>query len=211
VTCPVLELLQRGGKHGPDAQWPPNTVGRYRNSDPLAINYLIKQAVLARGETYLSYPQRHLFAKLGIHRMVLETDPYGNFLLNGYELGSGRDWARLGLLYLQDGMWNGERLLPEGWRDFVRRPAPAWSEPIYGAFCWLNRTHAWPVPEDAFYMAGAGGQYTFIIPTHDPVVVRLGHYKGERAGEQALWKALRLLMQAVPPSRPPWQVPVTAR
>jgi hypothetical protein len=70
--------------------------------------------VTARGEEYLSYPQRHLFDKLGIRRMLLETDPYGNFLLNGYELGSGRDWARLGMLYLQDGLWNGERICRRG-------------------------------------------------------------------------------------------------
>ena len=84
---------------------------------------------MARAEAYLSYPQRHLFDKLGIRRMVLETDAYGNFLLQGYELGPARDWARLGLLYLQDGVWNGERLLPEGWVDFVRTPAPAWAPP----------------------------------------------------------------------------------
>jgi CubicO group peptidase (beta-lactamase class C family) len=163
--------------------------------------------VTARGEEYLSYPQRHLFDKLGIRRMLLETDPYGNFLLNGYELGTGRDWARLGLLYLQDGLWDGERLLPEGFVDFVRTPAPAWSEPVYGGFFWLNRTAEWPVPEDAFMMEGAGGQYTFVIPTHDLVVVRLGHYKGEEAGGRALWNALQLLMQAVPQVRKPWQPP----
>jgi CubicO group peptidase (beta-lactamase class C family) len=189
-------------------QWPPNTVGRYRNSDPLIINHLVRKAVTARGEEYLGYPQRHLFDKLGIRRMVLETDPYGNFLLNGYELGTGRDWARLGLLYLQDGMWNRERLLPEGFVDFVRTPAPAWSEPVYGGFFWLNRTAWWPVPEDAFFMAGAGGQYAFIIPTHDLVVVRLGHYKGEVAAGRALWNALQLLVQAVPQTREPWQPPL---
>jgi CubicO group peptidase (beta-lactamase class C family) len=188
-------------------QWPPNTVGRYRNSDPLTINYLIKKAVTARGEDYLSYPQRHLFDKLGIRRMLLETDPYGNFLLNGYELGSGRDWARLGLLYLQDGVWNGQRLLPDGFANFVRTPAPAWSEPIYGGFFWLNRTGDWPLPKDAYLMAGAGGQYAFVIPTHDLVVVRLGHYKGAEAGNRALRNALRLLMLAVPQVRPPWLSP----
>ena len=187
------------------AQWPPNTVGRYRNSDPLVINYLIKKAVLAGKQDYLSYPQRHLFDKLGIRRMVLEPDPYGNFLLQGYELGTGRDWLRLGQLYLQDGVWNGERLLPEGWADFVRTPAPAWSEPVYGAFFWLNRTKRWPVPEDAYFMAGAGGQYAIIIPTHDLVVVRLGHYKGSEIGERALRRALQLLMEAVPQLRQPWQ------
>ena len=192
-------------------EWPANTVGRYRNSDPLAINYLIKKAVVARGEAYLTYPQRHLFDKLGIHRMVLETDPYGNFLLNGYELAPARDWARLGLLYLQDGVWNGERLLPAGWVDFVRTPAPAWSRPEYGAFFWLNRTRAWPLPEDSYYMAGSGGQFTFIVPTHSLVVVRMGHYKGELEGVEALSKALALLMQVVPQVRQPWQVPASER
>jgi CubicO group peptidase (beta-lactamase class C family) len=185
-------------------QWPPNTVGRYRNSDPLVLNYLIKKAVLARGEDYLSYPQRRLFDKLGIRGMILETDPYGNFLLQGYELGPARDWLRLALLYLQDGVWNGERLLPPGWSDFVRTPAPAWSRPLYGAMFWLNRTGRWPLPEDAYFMAGAGGQYAFIVPTHDLAVVRLGHYKGAQAGDDNLPRALALLLQAVPQVRPPW-------
>lgn len=188
-------------------QWPPNTVGRYRNSDPLTINYLIKKAVTVRGEEYLSYPQRHLFDKLGIRHMLLETDPYGNFLLNGYELGTGRDWARLGLLYLQDGVWNEERLLPEGFADFVRTPAPTWSEPVYGGSFWLNRTADWPLPADTYLMAGAGGQYAFIVPTHDLVVVRLGHYKGAEAGNRALENALKLLMKAVPQVRPSWPGP----
>jgi CubicO group peptidase (beta-lactamase class C family) len=188
-------------------QWPPNRVGRYRNSDPLVLNHLIKKAALARGEEYLSYPQRRLFDRLGIRRMVLETDPYGNFLLNGYDLGSGRDWLRLGMLYLQDGVWNGARLLPEGWVDFVRTPAPAWEKPEYGGMFWLNRTGAWPVPEDAYYMSGAGGQSTIIVPTHELVVVRLGHYKGEAAGEKSLARALALLVEAVPQSREVWKPP----
>ena len=139
--------------------------------------------------------------------MVLETDASGNFLLQGYELGTARDWARLGMLYLQDGVWNGERLLPAGWVDFVRTPAPAWSQPQYGGMFWLNRTKTWPVPEDAYYMTGAGGQWTVIIPTHDLVVVRLGHYKGGEAGQQALGRALAVLMKAVPQLRAPWQPP----
>jgi CubicO group peptidase (beta-lactamase class C family) len=188
-------------------QWPPNTVGRYRNSDPLTINYLIKKAVLARNEEYLTFPQRDLFDKLGIRRMILETDPYGNFLLQGYELGPARDWLRLGLLYLQDGVWNGERLLPEAWADFVRTPATAWSQPIYGGMFWLNTLQQWPIPRDAYYMAGAGGQYTFIIPSHELVVVRLGHYKGEPAGSGALRRALALLTEALPRSRAPWVPP----
>lgn len=189
------------------AQWPPNTVGRYRNSDPLTINYLVKKAVVGRGEDYLTYPQRHLFDRLGIRNFTLETDPYGNFLLQGYELGTGREWTRLALLYLNGGVANGQRILSREFVDFVRTPAPAWSQPIYGGFFWLNRTKTFPIPEDAYYMAGAGGQSSIIIPTHDMTVVRLGHYKGADAGEAALRRALALLMEAVPQVRPPWQPP----
>ncbi|MBL9211871.1 MAG: serine hydrolase [Opitutaceae bacterium] len=182
-------------------QWPPNTVGRYRNTEPVLANYLVRLAVEKRGEEYLSFPQRALFDPLGIRTMVLETDATGNFLTQGYELASARDWARLGLLYLQDGVWNGKRLLPEGFVKFVSTLAPAWAadnRPIYGGFFWLNGDGRYPVPKEAYYMAGAGGQYTIIIPSHDLVVVRLGHYKGATPGEAALKRALALLLEAVP-------------
>ncbi len=182
-------------------QWPPNTVGRYRNTDPVLTNYLIRLGVERSGEDYLSFPQRALFDKIGIRTMIMETDPYGNFLAQGYEFASGRDWARLGNLYLQDGMWNGERILPEGFVKFVSTLAPAWKEdgrPVYGGFFWLNGNETFPIPKEAYYMAGAGGQYTIIIPSHDLVVVRLGHYKGSEVGAKALNKALAILMEAVP-------------
>jgi CubicO group peptidase (beta-lactamase class C family) len=182
-------------------QWPPNTVGRYRNTDPVLINYLIRLGVERRGEEYLSFPQRALFDKIGIRTMVMETDPFGNFLTQGYELASARDWARLGILYLQDGVWNGERILPEGYVKFVSTVAPAWQadkRPVYGGFFWINGEGTFPVPRDAYYMAGAGGQTTLIIPSHDLVVVRLGHYKGSAAGSTGFRKALALLIEAVP-------------
>jgi CubicO group peptidase (beta-lactamase class C family) len=185
-------------------QWPPETVGRYRNTDPVLINYLIRRAVEGRGEEYLSFPRRALFDKVGVRTMVMETDPYGNFLTQGYELASARDWARLANLYLQDGIWNGERILPEGFARFVSSVAPAWQadrRPIYGGFFWINGDDAFLVPEDAYYMSGAGGQTTLIVPSHDLVVVRLGHYKGEVAAETALYRAVALLMETVPEGR----------
>jgi CubicO group peptidase (beta-lactamase class C family) len=185
------------------AQWPPNTVGRYRNSDPLTINYLIRRGVEdVLGQNYHQYPQRALFDKIGIRRMYVETDPYGGFLLQGYEFGTGRNWARLGMLYLRDGVWDGERILPEGWVEYASTVAPAWEadgRPVYGgSFFWINRTETFPVPPESFYMAGAGGQYTIIIPSRDMVVVRLGHYRGSGPGGRALRRALELLMEAVP-------------
>jgi CubicO group peptidase (beta-lactamase class C family) len=182
-------------------QWPPNTVGRYRNTDPVLTSYLVRKGVEKRGEDYLSFPQRALFDKLGIRTMVLETDPYGNFLTQGYELACGRDWARLGNLYLQDGVWNGERILPEGYVKFVSTVAPAWQadkRPVYGGFFWINGTDELPVPREAYYMSGAGGQTTLIVPSHDLVVVRLGHFKGSGPSEASFGRALSLLMEAVP-------------
>jgi CubicO group peptidase (beta-lactamase class C family) len=70
--------------------------------------------------------------------------------------------------------------------------------PVYGAFFGLNGFGLYPVPRDAYYMAGAGGQSTLIIPSHDLVVVRLGHYRGAAAGEYGFQNALALLMEAVP-------------
>jgi CubicO group peptidase (beta-lactamase class C family) len=185
-------------------QWPPNTVGRYRNTDPVLINYLVRRGVEGRGEEYLSFPQRALFDRIGVRTMVMETDPFGNFLTQGYELASGRDWARLGNLYLQDGVWAGERLLPQGFASFVSTVAPAWEadgRPIYGGFFWINGEGSYPVPKEAYYMAGAGGQIAMLIPSHDLVVVRLGHYRGARAGGESVRKALALLMEAVPARR----------
>ncbi|WP_020607745.1 serine hydrolase domain-containing protein [Spirosoma spitsbergense] len=182
-------------------QWLPNTVGRYRNCDPVLTNYLNRLGIEKLGQPYHTFPQRALFDKIGVRSMIMETDPYGNFLTQGYEFASGRDWARVGNLYLQDGVWNGERILPEGFTKFVSTLAPAWvadGRPIYGGLFWINGDGARPIPKEAYMMLGAGGQSTTIIPSHDLVVVRLGHYKGSQAGAKALDKAYSLLMEAVP-------------
>ena len=87
------------------------------------------------GEDYHSFPLRHLFDRIGIRDAYIQTDMYGNFLGQGYAFMSARDWARLGNLYLQDGIWNGERILPEGYVEYGTQPAPAWVEdgrPTYG-------------------------------------------------------------------------------
>jgi len=135
--------------------------------------------------------------------MVMETDPYGNFLTQGYELASARDWARLGNLYLQNGVWNGEQILPKGFTKFVSTLADPWvadGNPVYGGLFWINGDGNYPVPKDTYMMLGAGGQYVMIIPSHELVIVRLGHFKGDIAGqdEKALKKALKLLMEAIP-------------
>jgi CubicO group peptidase (beta-lactamase class C family) len=158
------------------AEFPPDTVWRYRNGDPLTLGAIVRRTVEGRGEDYLSYPQRALFDRLGMRDMVLEVDPWGNFIMTGFDYGTARDWARFGLLHLRDGVWQGERILPPGWVDFVRTPAPADPERHYGGQFWLNAGGRLPrVPRDAFWALGAWGQVTMIIPSRDAVIVRLGH------------------------------------
>ncbi len=185
-----------------EPQFAPNTFGRYRNVDVMTLGLLIRDAVRARGEAYLTWPQRALFDKIGIRRQVLETDPYGNFLLSGYDYGTPRNWARLGMLYLRDGVWNGERLLPEGWTRFVSTPAPAWADSSYGGMVWVNARGGWPLPRDAFAFRGAGGQETYVVPSLDLVVVRMGHFPGSRAGTEDLRRALRLIVEALTAAAP---------
>jgi CubicO group peptidase (beta-lactamase class C family) len=184
-------------------EWEPNTVGRYRNTDPVLTNYLIRLAVEGRGEDYHSFPQRALFDRIGIRDAIMETDPYGNFLTQGYEFLPARDWARLGNLYLQDGVWMGERVLPEGYVEYATTLAPAWladGRPTYGgAFMWVNGSGDWTPPNLPYSMRGAGGQSATMIPSHGLVVVRLGKYTGSREGGRALNQALDLLLEAVPP------------
>lgn len=176
------------------AQSPPGTEGRYHNSDPLLLAGIVRQVVTDRGAKdlaeYLTFPQRALFDRIGIRRQVLEPDVAGNFLLSGYDYGTPRNWARLGLLYLNDGVFAGERILPEGWSELVSTPAPAWRAPVYGGGFWLNRDGALALPADAYSMEGAGDQFTIVVPSLDLVVVRMGHLRGNGRGQAALNRAL---------------------
>jgi CubicO group peptidase (beta-lactamase class C family) len=159
-------------------EYPPDTVGRYRNCDPLALASIFRETVLKLGGDPLTWPQTELFDRLGMQGFVLETDRWGHFIISGFDYGTARDWARLGLLYLRDGVWNGERILPEGWVRFATASAPAWKHGEYGAQIWLNRINELALPADTYYFAGGGGQYVMVCPSLDLVVVRMGHTRG---------------------------------
>ncbi len=124
-----------------------------------------------------------LFAPLGMRTALLETDGAGTPMGASYFFASAEDFARLGLLLLRDGVWEGRRLLPAGWVDFMRTPAPAAERGQYGAGVWLNAPPSDPrrpsrempsLPEDLFYASGKDGQYLVVIPSRDLVIVRLG-------------------------------------
>lgn len=128
---------------------------------------------------YLRFPHDRLFAPLGMRTAVLAPDASGNFIGSSFLYASARDWARLGLLFLQDGMWQGERLLSAGWIAYSLRPTPRSPEDQYGAQVWLKlpedpRLGEPPMPDDAYYMLGYDGQVAAMIPSRELVVVRLG-------------------------------------
>jgi CubicO group peptidase (beta-lactamase class C family) len=155
---------------------PPGTFWKYRNCDPLTLGKVIRDKVEGRGEEFLSFPQRALFSRIGMRHMVLETDRWGNFIMTGYDYAVARDWARFALLHLQDGIWQGERILPEGWVDFITRPAPANKEKAYGGLCWLNAGKKYKsLPQDMYWPLGAYGQVAMIIPSRQMIVVRQGN------------------------------------
>lgn len=158
---------------------PPGTEFRYRNSDPLSLGRIVRETVEGAGKEYLTHPQRQLFDRIGSRDFVLEPDPWGNFILSGYEYGSAADWMRFGLLHLWDGEFAGERVLPEGWSDFVSAPSPGAADDEYGGLWWLNAGGRHPdIPRDAYWAAGFMGQITMVIPSADAVVVRLGPSPG---------------------------------
>jgi CubicO group peptidase (beta-lactamase class C family) len=182
-------------------QWKPGQVGRYRNVDPVLASYLVRLGAEKRGENYHAFPTRALFDKIGMRDVIIYTDPYGNYLGQGAEVIAARDWARLGNLYLQDGVWNGERLLPAGYVNYAKTLAPGWladGRPVYGGgFFWVNGDGKEPMPRDAYAMLGAGGQSAWIIPSHDLVIVRIGKYRGSSRGEAARRQGTATLLQAI--------------
>lgn len=125
-------------------------------------------------ESYLDFPVKELFDKLGMSSMMLETDLSGNYVASSYAWATTRDWAKLGLLYLHRGNWNGERLLNESWVDYVKAPTES-SKGTYGAHFWSNESQDLPdVSNDMYFMDGYQGQRVFIIPSKDLVVIRMG-------------------------------------
>ena len=152
--------------------WPliaaPGSTYRYANNDTLA-------AIAAIAPTFDAYPPVSLFKTLGMERTVAETDWQGNYILSSQVWSTARDLAKFGQLYLDGGIVNGKRLLPEGWVQYVSSPSgPQPDGPFcYGAGFWLlNNSEG--VPPDTFAAFGNRGQYVVIVPSRNVVIVRRG-------------------------------------
>lgn len=160
----------------------PGTRFRYANNDTLLAMRSVR-AALGDGEAALNFPLQEVFWKIGMLHTTPETDWQGNYILSSQVWTTARDLGRLAMLYMNDGVWNGERLLPAGWSKFVATPAPAQpdSGPGYGAFFWLYG-EAQGLPADTYVMNGNRGQYVFIVPSKNAIIVRRGF---DKAGGKA--------------------------
>jgi len=126
---------------------------------------------------YYRYPRQALFNKIGMKSAVFEVDASGTFVGSSYLYATMRDYARFALLYLNQGNWLGEQILPSDWINYTVSPT-AGSDGKYGAFFWLNLSGDQPdAPKDAYMCKGHDGQYIFIIPSRQLIVIRTGFSK----------------------------------
>jgi CubicO group peptidase (beta-lactamase class C family) len=158
----------------------PEEFFQYSSGTSNIISRIIRRTTT--DEHYYRFPYERLFYAIGMNSAILEPDASGTFVGSSYSFATARDWARFGLLYLNDGMWEGKRILPEGWVNYTSTPAPAAMKQQYGAQWWLNRGNRnnpedleYPgLPKESLMADGFERQYVLIVPSRQLVIVRLG-------------------------------------
>ena len=159
---------------------PPGSQFYYSSGNSNILSRIVRTTV---GEkNYHAFPYNALFHKIGMYHSLLEPDASGTFVGSSFVYASARDYARFGLLYLNGGVFNGERILPEGWVQKTVTHVVANEQKNYGYQFWLNgedendpsKKEFPEAPADMFYADGYGGQRIYIIPSLQLVVVRLG-------------------------------------
>lgn len=183
----IIGARSRGALREPGTYWD------YENYDTLLGVYAMKKVL---GDDYMTFPRAALLDKIGMRNTLLSVDRFGDFILSSQVYTNARDLARFGMLYEQNGMWDGERLISEEWIDFVRTPAPATAENgnFYGGQFWLVPDNRTDVPGDAYSTAGNRGQYVVVVPTHDLVIVRRGLDYGRQGFNR--WDLTREVLKA---------------
>ena len=175
----VIEMLFGKGKedvaayaaslpleHAPGSYW------SYASGTSNIVSRIASRALDAQGPAFGKFMRERLFEPLGITSAIPKFDAAGTFIGSSFCFMTARDFARFGLLYLRDGVWDGRRLLPEGWVDYARRPTfqqPGVDANRYGAHWWLDFGG-----RGSFSANGYDGQFTIIVPARDLIIVRHG-------------------------------------
>lgn len=173
--------------HAPGSYWD------YSSGTTNILSRIIRQTFAGDDRAYLEFPAKMLFHRIGMYSALIEPDAAGNLVGSSYMYATARDWARFGLLYLQDGIWEGQRILPEGWVQYSVKPLELAPNGKYGAHWWVGH-HCLPIydptlaaslPQDLFSARGHNDQYVTIIPSKQLVIVRLGYTEQNNVWNQA--------------------------
>jgi CubicO group peptidase (beta-lactamase class C family) len=160
---------------------PPGTHWNYSSGTSNILSAIVGRAIGGGEQAVLAYMRRELFDPIGMRSADPRFDAAGTFIGSSYLFATARDFARFGLLYLRDGVWDGKRILPKGWVDHARTTTED-SEGEYGAHWWLRLAG-----EDSFHCSGFQGQYIVCVPSRDLIVVRLGVSQPEQRDTFAVW------------------------
>ena len=182
---------------------PPGTRWHYSSPTTQILARIVRDAVGGPEQT-LALAWRELFNPLGMRNVTLEFDGAGTLQGSTYMLASARDWARFGLLYLNDGVVGGKRILHEDWVDFC---AAATLDTDYAAGFWTNRSEhpnakgrvRLGMPRDSFFASGDLGQRIVIMPSQHLVVVRLGDSVDPTGDIRGLGRLVKEVIGAVGP------------
>ena len=161
---------------------PPDTVWSYSSGTANIVARLLRDLHGRDLAAQVRFARERLFDAADMTSAFFEPDPTGTFIGSSFAFMTARDWARFGELHRQDGVWDGRRILPEGWVRYVSTPTPKAPRGSYGAHWWLNagdpqnpRDRQWPrIPADTIAAWGHSGEYVLVIPSARLVVVRLG-------------------------------------
>lgn len=151
----------------------PNETWNYSSGTSNVLSGILRTKFDTHQE-YLDFWYTGLIDKIGMNSMIVETDMSNHYVGSSYAWATTRDWAKLGLLYLHNGEWNGEHLFDKDWVNYATTPTPT-SNGEYGAQIWLNAEGKYPdIPKNMYSFNGYKGQNVFILPDQDLVVVRTG-------------------------------------
>jgi len=176
---------------------PPGTTFKYSSGTTQILSRVLRDSFSGDERAYREFPRTALFAPLGMKHATFELDQSGTFSGASFLYASAHDWARLGILLLDDGVWQGRRVMPQGWVRYMRTPAPAAPNKKYGAHVWLkigppyNSLASSPpvLPADAFHLIGHDAQFVTVIPSLRLVVVRLGLSRKRHSWDQETFLA----------------------
>jgi CubicO group peptidase (beta-lactamase class C family) len=181
----------------------PGTAWNYHDGNYLILSQLIGHASGGTPAGVLRFARRELFDPLGMHHVTLQFDAAGTMEGASQMLASARDWARFGLLYLDDGVVGGRRILPEGWVEYSASATPN-AFVGYGAGFWTNRDDSYGAklrveygwPRDAFFAKGSIGQYVIVIPSQRLVIARFGRTVNWPLDADGVWGLVRDVVEA---------------